>query len=274
MIHRAVIPVAGKGTRMAPISSGPKALLPLGGRTVLTYLLDEAAHAGLQEVVLVVSPATRGEFEAYLAAESLAMRLALVDQPTAGGLGDAVACAEPLIGGEPFVVLLGDHVRPSGAQGLVALMAMFESLQASWCAGMQRIDASQLGSCGVAAGEPLAGHEDTYRCTQLIEKPEASRARQLLKTPDLSADTYLAHNGQYVFSPAVFDALRHVRVALPVGKELGLTAAQQAMLADTPDRCYLRYVDGPVWDTGNPAGYEMARRQAGESDCQDCPPPL
>ncbi len=252
---------------MQGVTSAPKALLPLAGETVLARILREALAAGLTEIGLVVSPADREVFEAYLASLSLPAPVTFIEQPAPAGLGDAVAQAKTFVDRQPFVVLLGDHVRPGGAMALARLMSLAETFRAAWCAGTQVIDASQAGSVGVASGLPLADHPGVYRCGQLVEKPDITALAQL-KTPSLQADTYLAHNGQYVFAPTVFDALRQVASALPIGGELGLTEAQQTMLAAAPERCYLLRVDTPVWDTGSPAGYAVALAEGGESDCQ------
>jgi len=267
-IRTAIVPIAGLATRMGPIARAiPKALLPLpaaGGGLwpVLHHVCAEAAAGGAERIALVISPWMREPVERYLeAADDLpAARIELVEMPAPTGLGAAVACGRDVAGGEPVLVLLGDHVHraaPGQAPCARQVADAMEERGAAAMIGMQVVGEEQLASVGVAAGEPLGG--DVYRCTAIREKPDPGAARRDLRTPGLAADEYLAHAGIYAFGPEIFDCLGELAARRRAdGGEVELTEAQQLLLARRPEEYFLCRVAGDAMDTGTPAAYTDA----------------
>ena len=122
---------------------------------------------------------------------------------------------------------------------------------------MQVVDAGELHLVGVCRGADLDGC--VYRCMDLVEKPDAATAAERLKTPGLPDGRYLAHAGIYVFGPEIFDCLAPLVAARAEGAEVGLTEAQQALLARRSGEYFLCTVDGLTLDVGTPAGYAAAQ---------------
>jgi len=268
MIRKAVIPMAGQGTRMRPISSAvPKGFLPLvdpagHGRCVLHEVLREAAAGGIEQAAVVVSPGQQEGVARYRQAATEAgdsdgvADVTCVAQTHPGGLGDAVLQARAFVGDEPFMVLLGDHLRlPTG--GAVAatrqLADVWDRTGGASVVGMQAVGADELCRVGVGAG-PVVEAGKVYRCARIIEKPDVATARKDL-TSDLGPDVYLAHAGVYAFDPEIFDCLASQQGG---AGELGLTESQHLLMTRRPDECYLVKLDATVYDVGHPAGYADA----------------
>ncbi len=274
-LRKAIIPVAGKGTRMRPITYAfPKALLPLVDgedrlRPVLHWILAECAAARLDTAVLIISPDQEEPLTRYLRGarsdglEGLPETIEFVVQHDAHGFGHAVLLARPAIQNEPFLLFLGDHVwipdpaaPPVGEQ----VAAAFRRSPCRALVAMQPVDIDELPRVGVARGEPL-GEPGMYRCTDFVEKPDLATARHRLVTPGLAPDTFLAHAGIYAFDPVLFDLLDELAARPRTGKqEVQLADAQSMLLARYPDAYTLYRIRGKALDTGTPGGY--ARTQA------------
>ncbi|MFP4105341.1 MAG: sugar phosphate nucleotidyltransferase [Phycisphaerae bacterium] len=270
MICKAVVPIAGLGTRMLPVTKAyPKALLPLVDasgrlRTVLDAILASAAAGGCDEAAVIVSPHQLNSVRAVLAqlrAESQVTLPSVVEflvQPEPGGFGDAVMQAEDFVAGRPFLLLLGDHIHtsePGSPSPVRQLCETFDQQNAVAATGMQVVDESELAKVGVAAGESVDGR--TFRCTAFVEKPSADQARAMLTTPGLPDGKYLAHNGMYAFSAELFAYLHRLEDPQTSG-ELQLAAAQSLMLKEHPSEYFLFHAPSISWDTGNPTGYAAA----------------
>jgi UTP--glucose-1-phosphate uridylyltransferase len=270
MLNKALIPVAGLGTRMLPISSAvPKALLPLvdpAGRVrpVVHFVLREAAAAGARQIVLMVAPGQEETFQAYLqaarqAGDELPQEIRCVPAEPRG-FGYAVACGRPFVGDEPFMVLLGDHVQRAepGQPACAAQVAQaFRRRGGAAMIGVQPVGPDQLPLVGVTGGEPIEGR--LYRCRHFIEKPSLAQARALLATPGLPADRFLAHCGIYVFTAEIFDCLQAVAAGLAPGQELQLADAQNLLLKRRGQDHALCEVAGRAWDSGSPETYAADR---------------
>jgi UTP--glucose-1-phosphate uridylyltransferase len=200
----AVVPVAGRGTRLRPLTHAvPKELLPLGRRPVLDHVLDELAAAGIERFVLVTSAAKPAIAEHVRATGRAGVEL--VVQPEPRGLGDAVLQAAGRVD-EPFVVACGDSLlRPDGA----AVARMLAAPEPGAIALVAVDDPSAYGVARVAGG----------RVTELVEKP-----------PRGAAPSNLAVAARWKLPPSVFDALR--ATAPGVGGEIQLTDAIAALLAE------------------------------------------
>ena len=267
MVRKVVIPIAGLGTRMLPISAAvPKALLPLVdadgvGLSVLHVILAEAAAAGVERACVIVSPGQQALVAAYVdAAQADLPELTFIEQTTAGGFGEAVGLAKAFDCPDPFMVLLGDHIRlpASGAKPCAAQVAeAAEAFRGAAAVGVQLVGAGDVHLVGVCAGEPVAA-DRVYRCRRIVEKPDAATAAVELTTPGLPADQYLAHAGIYLFRPEIFACLAELAAQPGRSGEHGLTEAQQLLLARHPDDYYLMRIAGEVFDVGHPAGYAEA----------------
>ncbi len=249
LIHKAVIPVAGRGTRLRPISAVvPKAMMPVpdaAGRVlpVLHHVLAEAAAGGADEAAVVVSPGQDAMLRDYLDAAreaaggpcpwrpssrrrtgsaplfapglpELPRKIAFLVQEEPLGFGHAVWLARRFVGEGPFLVLLGDHVhvpRP-GAEACAAQVARaFARHGGAAMVGMQAVGAEELPRVGVAGGAPLGpGGSGVYRCMDFVEKPDLATARRRLRTPGLKRDCFLAHCGIYAFDAEIFDCLEEL----------------------------------------------------------------
>ena len=269
MIETAVIPVAGLGTRLVPVTSiVPKAAFPLvdaSGRVrcVLHWILAEAVAAGVRRAVVVVSPGQRELLERYFAAAGepgpaeLPGEIAYVEQPTPEGFGDAVLLARPAVGEAPMLLLLGDHVRvpfPGAAPCAAEVSAAFAERGGAAMVGMQPVGPEELQRVGVARGEPLGG--GVYRCTDFIEKPDADTARRRLRTPGLPPERFLAHAGVYAFGSGLMDCLAELKASSGRSAgELQLADAQRMLLDRRPDDYRLLRIAGRALDTGTPEGF-------------------
>ena len=269
-IRKALIPVAGLGTRMGPLARiVPKAMFPLTDargrvRPVAHWVCIEAAAAGINEVALIVSPGHLDAIRQYFAlatdeAADLPEKIAYIPgEPL--GFGYAVLRGEEFIGGEPFIVFLGDHVHlaePGSPPCAAQVAAAFGQWGGAAMIGMQTVGPDELALVGVAAGEPLG--ERVYRCAAFVEKPDLATARRRLTTPGLGTGRFLAHCGIYAFAPEIFNCLEGVRARLSAGEELQLAEAQAMLLARRPRDYYLIEIAGRAYDTGTPLGYAAAQ---------------
>jgi UTP--glucose-1-phosphate uridylyltransferase len=282
VVRKAVIPVAGQGTRMGPTCRAvPKALFPLVDgrgrlRPLVHHICMEASAAGVDRVALIVSSQTTDLLHRYFAAASkesaaeLPVQIDFITQPGPRGLGDAVMAAENFVGREPFLVLLGDHTwvaderaRPCGAQVVEA----YAERRGAAMVGMHVVGAEDAGRYGIARGRLL--RDNIYVCEDVVEKPGAAVAKQRLVSPDLGEGRYLAHSGIYLFTPEIFDCLRELTKALrPAGEELQLTDAQAVLRRRHPEDCYLVRIAGRCLDAGTPAGYAEAFQAVLQAPCR------
>jgi UTP--glucose-1-phosphate uridylyltransferase len=271
---KAVIPAAGLATRFLPATKAvPKELLPVVDKPVLQYIVEEAAAAGIGDVLLVTGRGKtsmvdhfdrRLDLEARLAEKGDDERLAAIRepselaeiytcrQPEPLGLGHAVGCAESHIGDNSFAVLLGDEFMDETTPLLPAMLDL-QAQTGGIVLAFIEVDRDQVDRYGIASVLPSdvdmdsqfagTGHE-VVRVTGLVEKPSSD-----------NAPSNLAVVGRYVLPRTIFDAIR--RVGPGSGGEIQLTDAMALLLAEgTP-------VHGIVFrgirhDTGMPLGYLQA----------------
>jgi UTP--glucose-1-phosphate uridylyltransferase len=264
-VTKAVVPVAGLGTRFLPATKAiPKEMLPVVDKPAIQYVVEEAAAAGVHDILLVTGRGKESiedhfdrafELEQALIAKGDDERLARVRepeklatihstrQPTPRGLGHAVLCGADHVGHEPFAVLLGDDfIHPSDPllQRMIEVRARFGG---SVLALMQ-VDSDQVSQYGVTAIEPTE-IDGVVTVTDLVEKPQPA---------DAPSNWIVV--GRYICDPAIFDVLR--RTPPGRGGEIQLTDALRT-LAQLPgdEGGGVRGVQfrGRRFDTGNPVDY-------------------
>jgi len=259
-IRKAVFPVAGLGTRFLPATKTvPKEMLPIVDRPLIQYAVDEAVEAGCDTLIFVTNRykhAVADYFDkAYELEQKLekagkteqlelirnvlpkGVRAVFVTQAEALGLGHAVLCARPVVGDEPFAILLPDDVIWNRGPG--ALKQMADAAQASGASviAVQDVPRAQTGSYGIVATDAFAGREGRIR--EIVEKPE----------PEVAPST-LAVVGRYLLNPRIFDLLESTQPG--AGGEIQLTDAIAALLNEEAVNAY-RF-QGTRFDCGTHLG--------------------
>src|SRR4051812_43456872 len=257
-VRKAVITAAGRGTRQYPASTAvAKEMFPLVDRDGLTkpviqIIGEEAIDSGIEEICLITQPgeeahyreyfrrmhneearAFRGKDWAILESEKLGAfgdRLYFAEQKSPEGFGHAVYQAKQFVDGEPFLLLLGDHVYISDIKDRCArqLIRVFEQYMCDAVTGVQPTLERHLHLFGTIRGAPIDANRGIYKSELIVEKPSIEQARTDLVTPGLPAGNYLAHFGMHVFSPRIFDSLEYlIKNNLREKGEIQLTAAQE-----------------------------------------------
>jgi UTP--glucose-1-phosphate uridylyltransferase len=259
-IRKAVFPVAGLGTRFLPATKTvPKEMLPIIDRPLIQYAVDEAVEAGCDTLVFVTNRykhAVADYFDkAYELEQKLeragkteqlelirnvlpkGVRAVFVTQAEALGLGHAVLCAKPVIGNEPFAVLLPDDLIWNRGPGALKQMADAAETSSASLIAVQDVPRAQTGSYGIVATDAFAGRQGPI--TAIVEKP----------SPE-TAPSNLAVVGRYVLSPRIFDLLESTTPG--AGGEIQLTDAISALLAEQSVLAY-RF-QGTRFDCGTHLG--------------------
>ena len=235
-IRKAVIPVAGLGTRFLPATKAqPKEMLPLVDKPIIQYVVEEAIHAGIENIVLVTGRgkhAIENHFDvAHELEETLGRRGRLEDlklvqaithlsqfsyvrQGEPLGLGHAVLCARHAVGDEPFALLLGDDVFDEADPALGALIAAYEATGKS-VVGVQQVPDSHVSRYGIVSPAAQEGLP-WWDVTRIVEKPG----------PDQAPSNW-AVVGRYVVLPELFGHLGRIKPG--VGGEYQLTDALMVM---------------------------------------------
>ena len=260
-IRKAVLPVAGLGTRMLPITKVvPKELLNIIDRPTIEYVVDEAISAGLEFLVFIISQGKgniidyfdtnlnlrsflkeRKKFELLKKVEEVEEKvehLIGVWQKVPEGLGHAILMAKNTIGNEPFAVLLGDDLVDAKVPCIKQLINMYEKKPANYIA-IERVEWENVHKYGIIDGEEI--QPGIIKIKKVIEKPKKE-----------IAPTNLAIIGRYVFEPYIFDYLEKIEKS-PSG-EYQLTDAIQLMIDDGKE-VYGYLFEGERFDTGNKQGY-------------------
>ena len=261
---KAVIPAAGLATRFLPATKAvPKELLPVVDRPVLQYIVEEAAAAGITDVLLITGRGKtsmvdhfdrRPDVEARLEEKGDLERLAevrrtseLADIYTCRqgeplGLGHAVGMAASHVGDNAFAVLLGDEFVDL-AEPLLPGMLDLQARTGGIVLAFVEVDPSETSRYGIASVNPT-GDENVVEVTGLVEKP----------APE-DAPSNLAVLGRYVLPSAIFEAIDNTKPGS--GGEIQLTDAMAALLADGTPVHGIIY-RGHRYDTGMPLGYLQA----------------
>jgi len=260
-VRTAVFPVAGLGTRFLPATKTvPKEMLPVVDRPLIHYAVDEAIEAGCDTLVFITNRYKHAVADYFDKAYELEQKLeragktaqlelirnilppqvraVFVTQAEALGLGHAVLCAEPVVGKEPFAVLLPDDlIWNRNGPGALKQMCELAARESASVVAVQDVPADQTGSYGIVATEGFSGRWGRIRA--MVEKP----------SPDAAPST-LAVVGRYVLGPDTFRRLRGTRPG--AGGEIQLTDAIAASLED--ERVLAYRFAGTRFDCGSHLG--------------------
>lgn len=265
-VKKAVIPVAGLGTRFLPATKAtPKEMLPVVDKPAIQYVVEEAVNAGIQDVLMVTGRNKRpledhfdrvDGLEATLKAKGDDKKLRSVQhaseladihyvrQGDPLGLGHAVLKGEQHVGDEPFAVLLGDDLIDENNPILPTMMAVQEATGGSVVALME-VPADSINLYGCAAVEDT-DVENAVKITDLVEKPAVDEA-----------PSNLAIIGRYVLAPEVFEVLRNTPPGR--GNEIQLTDALKTLAEDpNSNGVYGVVFSGDRYDTGDKLSYLKA----------------
>jgi UTP--glucose-1-phosphate uridylyltransferase len=220
-IKKAIITAAGKSQRTLPLQT----LVDRDGqtKTALRIVVEEIVAAGVEEICVVICPGDQGPYAA--AAAGSGVRLTFVEQTTAPGYGQAVLCARQFAAGQPFLLLVGDHLYVSGspkrcAQQLVEIAATENAAVSA----VQATHESKLPYYGAVGGHLVAARKGLYEIARVLEKPTPTEAEQSLIVPGLRAGHYLCFFGMHVLVPGVMDLLEE-EIARASGRPVPLSAA-------------------------------------------------
>jgi UTP--glucose-1-phosphate uridylyltransferase len=259
-ISKAVFPVAGLGSRFLPVTkASPKEMLPIVDKPLIQFAAEEAAAAGITDLIFITGRNKRAiedhfdkayELETELAARKKTelldtihsvlprgMNCIYIRQAEALGLGHAVLCAEPVIGNEPFAVLLADDLIDAKVPVLQQMTEIAGREQYSLI-GVIPVAQADIGSYGIVETDKLG--ERLGRVTRIVEKPK----------PGTTPST-LGVVGRYILTPRIF---HHLHTMPPgAGGEIQLTDAIARLLGDEKVLAY--QFEGRRYDCGNKLGY-------------------
>jgi UTP--glucose-1-phosphate uridylyltransferase len=267
-LRKAVFPVAGLGSRFLPVTkASPKEMLPIVDKPLIQYAVEEAAAAGITDMVFVTGRNKRAiedhfdkasEIEAELERKNKGalldtvrsvlpegVRCMYVRQAEPLGLGHAVLCAQPIVGNEPFAVLLADDLIDADPPAMCRMAEIFGKTGASLL-GVEEVPRSQTPSYGIVTVESMQG--DTGRIRSIVEKPKPAEA-----------PSNLGVIGRYVLTPRIFELL--AEVAPGTGGEIQLTDAIAALLAH--EQVLAVRLPGKRYDCGSKLGYLQATLEYG-----------
>jgi UTP--glucose-1-phosphate uridylyltransferase len=263
-LKKAVFPVAGLGTRFLPATkANPKEMLTVVDKPLIQYAAEEAVNSGIEELIFVTSSSKRAiedhfdknyELESELEKKGKVELLKIVQevvppdvtcvyvrQPEALGLGHAVLCAAPVVGDEPFAVILADDLL--NCEGKCVLAQMISVFNEHNCSilGVEEVPKDETDKYGIVDPEESDGRITHVR--NIVEKPEPVYAR-----------SNLAVIGRYILTPAIF---RHLQqIPRGAGGEIQLTDAIERLLQEEQVLAY-RFA-GKRYDCGSKLGYLQA----------------
>lgn len=265
MIKKCLFPAAGYGTRFLPATKAvPKEMLPILTKPLLQYGVEEALAAGIDTMAIVTGRGKRSiedhfdnafELESQLAGTSKEHYLkeikAVIESATFTyvrqrqmlGLGHAILTGEPLIGNESFAVILADDLCINGNDCVLSQMIEVHSKYQCSVIAIEEIPMDQTNKYGVIAGNLVDDSDDTYRVTDMIEKPEPK-----------NAPTNMAIIGRYILTPDIFDILRNIKPGK--GGEIQITDA--LLVQAKQGKVIAHKFKGKRFDCGSVEGYVEA----------------
>jgi len=267
-VRKAVFPVAGLGSRFLPVTkASPKEMLPIVDKPLIQYAVEEAAAAGITDMIFITGRNKRAIEDHFDKAYELETELELkgkrhlldmvqkvlpdncrciyIRQAEPLGLGHAVLCAAPVVGEEPFAVLLADELIDADPPVTAQMSTRFASEGCSLL-GVAEVPAEQTGNYGIVSVDDPQG--ETSRVRAIVEKPSPAEA-----------PSRLAVVGRYVLTPRIFELLAKVRPGR--GGEIQLTDAISALLGE--EQITAMRLPGKRYDCGSKLGYLKASVEFG-----------
>ena len=263
-VRKAVFPAAGLGTRFLPATKAqPKEMLPLVDKPIIQYGVEEALASGADNIILVTGRGKNAiedhfdvafELETFLEARgktelleeirkiSNLINVSYVRQGEPLGLGHAVLVTQPLVGQEPFAVILADDVIDADPPAVKQMVDVFEELGGPVLA-IEQVPPASVSSYGIVDAEEI--RPGVYRIHDMVEKP-----------PRDEAPSDLAIIGRYVLTPDIFPALEETAREKDRTGEIQLTNALRKLLKKRP--IYGCRIEGVRHDTGNKLGFLKA----------------
>lgn len=262
-VTKAVFPVAGLGTRFLPATkASPKEMMPIVDKPLIQYAVEEAVAAGIKDMIFVTGRTKRViedhfdkayELESELSLKNKTIMLEFVRnmlpkdinciyirQPEALGLGHAVLCAQPVVGDEPFAVLLADDLLDGEPPVMKQMTEVFDYYRCS-VLGVLDVPRTETGSYGIVKSTSVA--ERIERIESIVEKPKPE-----------DAPSTLGVVGRYILTPRIFHHLQNVKQGS--GGEIQLTDGIASLLLEEQVLAH-RYV-GRRFDCGSKLGYLQA----------------
>lgn len=261
-ITKAVFPVAGLGTRFLPATkASPKEMLPIVDKPLIQYAAEEAIAAGATELIFITGKNKRsiedhfdnaGELEAQLEASGKTKILEMIRailpshvscifirQPKALGLGHAVLCAKPVVGDNPFSVILADDLI-DGAPATKEMADVYAE-QGGSVLGVENVLPADTGSYGILDADAIS--DNLLRVNSMVEKPKPE-----------DAPSTLAVVGRYILTPRIFDCLEKVQPGR--GGEIQLTDGISDLMAF--EKVFAYRFSGKRFDCGSKLGFMKA----------------
>lgn len=259
-VTKAVIPVAGMGTRFLPITkSVAKEMLPIIDKPTLSYIIDEAVASGITDILLITSPYKKiiedyfdinYELEKRMEEKGKAEELKIlasikgnvniyfIRQGEPLGSGHAIKLAKTFIGNDPFAVLYGDDIMKSKVPALKQLVDIYEKYDCN-VIGCMEVDKDLVSRYGIISFDD----ESTNKIKTIIEKPKKEEA-----------PSNIAGLGRYIVKPEIFNILE--KLSTGVGGEYQFTDAMKELMKEQD--FYACIMDATYYDTGNKLGYLKA----------------
>ena len=260
-IRKAVFPVAGMGTRFLPATkANPKEMLPVVDKPLIQYAAEEAVAAGINTLIFITGRNKRSiedhfdkayELETELQADGKDTMLDMVQnvlpkevdciyirQSEPLGLGHAVLCAEPIVGEEPFAVILADDLIDDGTRGCLSQMIDIYNKEQCGVVGVQEVEIEEVKSYGVISGNKV--QDGLWDVDTFVEKPDPK-----------DAPSNVAVVGRYLLQPSIFSILE--KTGEGAGGEIQLT---DALAKQAKNEKLLAYkFEGKRYDCGSKLGY-------------------
>jgi len=271
MIKKCLFPAAGYGTRFLPATKAvPKEMLPILTKPLMQYGVEEALSAGITNMAIVTGRGKRAiedhfdnayELESQLSGTSKESYLkdikeiikkstfTYVRQKQMLGLGHAILSGEPLIGDEPFAVVLADDLCDCDKDGVISQMIEIYNQHQCSVIAIEEVTMNQTHKYGIIAGNLIDNSNDTYRVTDMVEKPEEE-----------SAPSNMAIIGRYILTPDIFNILKNIEP--DKNGEIQIT---DALLVQAKQSKVIAYkFKGRRFDCGDIEGYIQATNYLGK----------
>ncbi len=290
-VRKAIIPAAGFGTRLFPASKATKKeLFPIIDRDgvakpAILLIVEEALAAGIEDIYIIVQECDLEDFSSFFKEQitienfnklpghfqeysrrilEMGRHVHFVVQCNQEGFGHAVYCAREVIGDEPFLLMLGDHIyRSTGSQSCAAQLMEAYQLHGTSVVGLRRTPDTLIGNFGTVAGVWME-QDHLLSITEFAEKPTRDYARNNLRVPGLPEGEYFTVFGQYIISPRLFDYLQeNIRNNVRERGEFQLTSALDRLRQEEGFQGLV--MEGQRFDIGLPEYYLETLKTFGQA---------